>query len=301
LIKRATVYFVFCVISFLFCSGSLCAQSYPRRIISLGPSITEELYLLGAGDHLVGCTTYCKRPEAKLKERVGKAIEVDLEKVIALKPDIVFATSLTDPRAVNRMRELGVKVVVFPEPKDFQEICNQFVKLARLIGREGKAKEIISRVKARVTRFKEEVKGLNKPKVFVEVGVRPLFTATGDSFINDFIKLAGGINIAAHARSGLYSREKVLEENPDVIIIVTMGIVGQKEKSTWEKFKTIKAVREGRVYVVDSYKLCSPTPVTFVEFLGELVRLLHPELKGKNVGPGAAEGVQGGGVWKIDW
>ena len=279
LIKRATVYFAFCVILFLLRSGSLCAQRYPRRIISLGPSITEELYLLGAGDHLVGCTTYCKRPEAKLKEKVGRAIEVNLEKVIALKPDIVFATSLTDPKAIKKMKDLGIKVTVFPEPKNFEEICEQFMELARLIGRQNRAREIIRRVKAQVARIKKGTKGLKKPKVFVEIGARPLFTATKGSFVNDYIEMAGGINIAANAGSGLYSKEEVLKGDPDVILIVTMGVIGEKEKKTWERFKTIKAVRKGQVYVVDSYKLCSPTPVTFVKTLKELVRLLHPEMK----------------------
>jgi len=108
--------------------------------------------------------------------------------------------------------------------------------------------------------------------------------------------MAGGINIAAHARNGLYSREKVLEANPDVILIVTMGIVGQKEKKAWEEFKTIRAVREGRIYVVDSYKLCSPTPVTFVEFLGKLARLLHPGLEGKALNTWPGERGQGGSL-----
>ncbi len=275
LIKRATVYFAFCVILFLLRSGSLCAQRYPRRIISLGPSITEELYLLGAGDHLVGCTTYCKRPEAKLKEKVGRAIEVNLEKVIALKPDIVFATSLTDPKAIKKMRDLGIKVTVFPEPKDFEEICEQFMELARLIGRQNRAREIVRRMKSQVVCIKGVVKGLKKPKVFVEIGARPLFSATRGSFINQLVALAGGVNIAQDAGTGIYSREEVVRRDPDVIIIVTMGITAE-EKRIWQRFKSMKAVKNHRIYIMDSYKLCSPTPVTFVEALKEMARILHP-------------------------
>lgn len=255
---------------------------YPERIVSLGPSLTEEVYLLGAGDRLVGCTTYCRwPPEARKKEKVGTVVKVDVERVLALKPDLVLATSLTDPRDVKKMRELGLRVVVFPQPRSFQDLCSQFLLLGRLLGREAVAQRIVARVRAQVERIRALVKGLRRPRVFAEIGAHPLFTATGESFINDLIEMAGGINIAAQAGRGLYSREKVLEENPDVILIVTMGIVGKEEKETWEKFKTLKAVREGQVYVVDSYKVCSPTPVTFVESLKELAVLLHPQLKGK--------------------
>jgi len=105
--------------------------------------------------------------EAKLKEKVGTAIDVGLEKVIALRPDIVFATSL-------------------------------FMELARLIGEEEKAIKVVRRVEAQVMRIMEKVEGLRKPRVFVEIGARPLFTVTGDSFINDLVTLAG-VNIAQGA------------------------------------------------------------------------------------------------------
>ncbi len=279
---KGKVWFVVWFFFLLWGHGALWAGEtphHPARVVSLGPSLTEEIYLLGAGDRLVGRTTYCKGPpDALMKEAVGTVVEVDVERILALKPDLVLATSLTDPRDVKKLRDLGIRVVVFPQPKSFQDLCRQFILLGRLLGKEKEARAIVSSVQAQVAKIQVRVAGLKKPRVFVEIGARPLFTATGDSFVNDFIRLAGGINIAAHAKSGLYSREKVLEENPDVILIVTMGIVGEREKEAWEKFRTIKAVKEGRVYVVDSYKLCSPTPVTFVESLKELMRLLHPGL-----------------------
>jgi len=270
-VKRSAILLVF----FLFILGVADARRPPQRIISLGPSITEEIYLLGAGDRLVGCTTYCKRPEAKMKEKVGTVIDVDMEKAVALRPDIVFATSLTDLRAIKRMRELGTKVVVFPEPKNFREVCDQFMELARLIGEEEKAIKVVRRVEAQVMRIMEKVGGLRKPRVFVEIGARPLFTVTRDSFINDIIAFAGGVNIAKNAAYGIYSREEVVRQDPDVIIIVTMGITAE-EKGVWQRFKGMRAVKNGRIYVMDSYKLCSPTPVTFVEALEEMARILHP-------------------------
>ena len=258
------------------------SSAYPWRVVSLGPSLTEEVYLLGAGERLVGCTVYCRKPpEAMKKEKVGTVVEVDVERILALDPDLVLATSLTDLRDVKKLKGLGIRVEIFPQPKSFDDLCQQFLRLGRLLGEEGRAREVVARVRAQVEKIRASVRGLDRPKVFVEIGSRPLFTVTRGSFINDFIEMAGGINIAAGAKSGLYSREKVLEQDPDVILIVTMGIVGERERKTWEKFKTIKAVMGGRIYVVDSYELCSPTPVTFVKFLRHLVKLLHPELAEK--------------------
>jgi iron complex transport system substrate-binding protein len=91
--------------------------------------------------------------------------------------------------------------------------------------------------------------------------------------------MAGGENIAADTTTGQYSREKVLERNPDVILIVTMGLVSAEEKELWQKYRTINAVKTGRIHTLDSYEVCSPTPLTFIKVLKELLPLLHPELK----------------------
>jgi len=253
---------------------------YPQRIISLGPAITEELYLLGVENRIVGVSTYCHRPQdARDREKVGTVIKADLEKIMSLKPDLVVATSLMDAEQVEKLQNLGLKVIRFPPVKNFDQICEQFLELGRLVGGEKEAEEIIQQVKLKVDVIEKKVENLPEKRVFVQIGAKPLFTVTKDSFINDFIKLAGGTNIVQDSTTGLYSREKVLEENPDCIIIVTMGIVGEEERKTWQKFKTLNAVKNNRIYIIDSYKLCSPTPVSFVEVLEEIIQILHPESK----------------------
>jgi len=271
--------FIVCALFFLYIGTSIgyAGQNFSQRIISLSPSITEQLYLLNAQDRLVGCTIYCKRPkEAESKEKVGTVVEVNLEKIVGLKPDLVLATSLTDFKAIKKLKNLGIEVVKFFPPKNFAEICEQFLKLGKIIDKEKKAEEIISKAKDKINITKKKVKGLPKPKVFIQIGARPLFTVIGDSFVNDFIEFAGGVNIAQNLKSGFYSREKVIETNPDVIIIVTMGIAGEKEKETWEKFRSLNAVKNNRIYIVDSYKLCSPTPLSFADTLEQIAGILHP-------------------------
>jgi iron complex transport system substrate-binding protein len=258
-------------------AGEPASDRSPRRIVSLGPTITEKLYLLGAQDELVGVTTYCERPpEARAKEKIGNVTQVNIEKVVELKPDLVLATPLTGPRTVERLKHLGIRVTVFKDPNSFTEMNQQFLELGRIVGRGERASEIVGVCGQEVERTRNRVKGLPRPKVFVQIGARPLFTATKHSFLNDFIEFAGGANIAAGAKTGLYSREEVLWQDPDVIIVVTMGLAAENEKAGWRRFKTINAVKHDRIFTMDSYKTCSPTPRTFVEALETMVKAMHP-------------------------
>ncbi|MCM8826451.1 MAG: ABC transporter substrate-binding protein [Candidatus Omnitrophica bacterium] len=270
-------YFLFILFYFL-CLTTYSQDKFPQRIISLGPSITEELYLLGVEDKIVGVTTYCKRPpQAIRKEKVGTVIEVNVEKIFNLKADLILATPLAQQKDLEKLKKLGIKVITFPSAKNFTEICEQFLELGRIVGKEREAKEIIEKVVNFLTSIREKIKDLDKPKVLIQVGVKPLWIATKDTFINDFIEFAGGENVGIIGK-GIYSREKVLMDNPDVIVITTMGIIGEKEKETWQRYKTISAVKNNRIYIFDSYKLCSPTPLSFIETLEELVGILHPEI-----------------------
>ena len=251
---------------------------YPQRIISLGPAVTESLYLLGAEDRILATTVYCQRPaQAQNTEKIGTVIDVNIEKAVQLKPDLVLATPLTNPKDIEKLQSLGIKVTTAPAAKNFSQICEQLLKLGKNVGEAERAEEIIRQVKARVEIIKKKAGGRASRKVFVQIGANPLYAATKDSFINDFIEYAGGTNIVSSSGSGLYSREKVLADNPDVIIIVIMGIAAEEEKQVWRRFKGLKAASNNRIYIVDADKFCSPTPVSFVEALEEMVRILHPQ------------------------
>jgi iron complex transport system substrate-binding protein len=252
----------------------------PDRIVSLGPTVTEKLYLLGVQDRLVGVTTFCERPPAaRMKEKIGSVTQVNVEKITALKPDMILATSLTDRKAVERLKRLGFPVKVFPEPGSYREMNEQFMELAQLTGTQQKARAIVETSEKQVEAIRQQMKDLPKPKVFVQIGARPLFTATKNSFLNDFIEFAGGINIARDTTSGFYSKEEVLKHNPDVIIVVAMEMPTENEKKSWQKFPSLSAVKKNRIFIVDSFRTCSPTPVTFVEALREIASLLHPEVR----------------------
>lgn len=278
--RMKTLFIVFISVFFSFSSFVAAEGNYPERIISLGPALTENLYILGEEERLIGCTVYCDRPEgAKHKEKVGTVREVNLEKVVAFRSDLVLATSLTNAKTIEKLKKLKIKVITFPSAKSFSEICEHLLKISEIVGKKAEAEKIVSEVERKVNDVKENVKNMTKPRVFVQIGGNPLVTVKKDSFVNDFIEFAGGINITKDLKNAVYSREKVLENNPDVIIIVTMGLNGEEEKKTWQRFSTLNAVKTGRIYIVDPDDVTSPTPLIFLETLEKIAGILHPALR----------------------
>ncbi|RTZ96465.1 MAG: ABC transporter substrate-binding protein [Deltaproteobacteria bacterium] len=256
--------------------------TYPQRIISLGPINTENIYLLGAEDHLIADTIYCVNPPAaRKKEKIGTLLQVNVEKIIGLNPDLVLATSLTRPRQVAQLRRLGISVVQFKQPAGFDDIAVQFVELGRLTGREKRARQIVVKARRAIDYIRQKTIRLPKRKVFLQVGTRPLFSSVATSFTNEFITLGGGENIAKGSLEGVYSREKVIAQNPDLIIIAIMGtegIAGKKEKQKWMRYPSITAVKNENIHIIDPDLVCSPTPLSFVEALRTITSLIHPEI-----------------------
>ncbi|GAB6192044.1 helical backbone metal receptor [Desulfocastanea catecholica] len=258
------------------------ATKPPERIISLGPTNTENVYLIGAEDRLVANTSYCIRPEAaKTKEKIGSVMQISIEKILSLQPDLVLATDLSPPQQLEKLRNLGLNVVQFHQATSFDDICTQFITLGRLLGLEQRAHTIVSEARAKVAAITRDVSGLPIEKVFLQIGSQPLVGALPNTFTDDFIALSGGVNIIDDQPSGTTNYEKVLAENPDTIIIAIMGNetgLAGKELERWRDIPVIKAVRDGRVHIIDPDLVCSPSPATFAEALAIISRLIHPDL-----------------------
>jgi iron complex transport system substrate-binding protein len=252
----------------------------PQRIISLSPAITEELYLLQADNLLVADTYYCKRPaDAKNKIKVGSLRDFDLERIVALKPDLVLCTNLVNMRKTAKLKQLGIRVIELAPPKSFDEICRNFIALGKIINRASPAEKIVAKARSEVDSIRKQVEHLPTKKVFMQIGAKPLVTVSRDYFINDYIRYAGGSNISGQAISNLYSRESVLLNNPDVILIANMGITSDEEKKAWEKYPTLTAVKNAEIHVVESDTFCNPTISAFMDSLRITLSLLHPRLK----------------------
>jgi len=249
----------------------------PLRIVSLSPAVTESLYLLGLGENVIGVTTYCNKPsQVRAKEKVGTVMQPNLEKILKLRPDMVLAMTLTDPKSIQKMRELGLNVVTFSIADTFSGLCDVFLQIGRATGRSEEAARLVGTARARVDAIRRRTARLPKPGVLVQIGSKPFFVATKDVFMNDFIEFSGAVNVFGDVSSGSVGREEAVLRNPDVILIVTMGLSGENERLAWKRFPTVKAVRNGRIYVVDSDDVCSPTPVSFAKSLSDIAALLHP-------------------------
>ena len=251
------------------------------RIVSLGPTATKQLFLLGVGEKIVGDTIYCTHPEAaKSITKVGNVVNINVEKILELKPDIVFSTGLTNNKQLNKLRKLGVnKIIRFYQPKSYEDLCGQFLSMGKSVGKEKLAQEMIKESRKKIEEIKNITKNLSKVRVFVQIGSNPLFAVTGETFINDIINFAGGINVAENDDNGIYSLEKVIEKKPDVIIISLMGEQNNKEITTWEKFTSIPAVINSKIYKISSFELCSPNAVSFPNVVKKVTKMLHPTLK----------------------
>ena len=258
------------------------AKEEYKRIVSLAPSATESIYSLGLEKKLIAVTSFCDYPdEAKEKEIIGSLINPNIEKIYSLSPDLILAVNgINRPQAIEKLRSLRLNVVAFDECNSFDDIITNFISLGRLKGSGEKAKEIAEKVEAEVRSMEGKLKGALAVKVFWEIEAKPLVSIGANSFANEFIKHSGGINIFADnpVKYPRISREEVLNRDPDVIILVTMGGVTEKEKLYWQKFRDLKAAINNRIYVISGSKVCRPTPLSFLVGVREVSGLLHPEI-----------------------
>jgi len=255
--------------------------SPPKRIISLAPNITEILFDLGLDEEIVGVSIHCNYPEkARTKTRVGSYIQLDYERIISLKPDLVMATGAGNTRdMVQRLETLGFPTYVL-FPKNLEGILGSIAHTGQVVGRNKEAVRIVDEMKRRTERVVELTKGLDRPRVFLLVGDAPIVTAGKGSFADDLIRLAGGKNIAGEDKE-MYPRlgmEEVLQRSPEVILISSMNPRAEYRKvlQEWTRWKTIPAVRDHRIHMIDSDLIDRPSP-RIIDGLEEIARILHPE------------------------
>ncbi|MBU4344954.1 MAG: cobalamin-binding protein [Desulfobacteraceae bacterium] len=254
----------------------------PQRIISFAPSITEIIYGLGQEHRLAGVTRFSDfPPEAEKLPKVGSFVRLDLERIVALKPDLCIAIKDGNPRAVvERLESLQVPVYVV-NPRDLDSVMETVIEIGSLLNAGKKAKSLVQKMRSRIQRVEFLVaKASNRPRVFYQVGISPIVSAGSDTFIHELILLAGGENLA-QGTTGYprFSREQVLTFSPEVFIITSMarGEVFERVKKEWSRWTTIPAVRDQRIFLVDSSLFDRPTP-RLLDGLELLVRLIHPEL-----------------------
>ncbi len=260
----------------------LTVKNIPRRIVSLTPSNTEILFALGLGDRVVGVTTYCDYPpEAKNKPKIGD-LQANVEKIVSLKPDLVVAKWTMNRDAVASLRKLNVPVLCV-EPESIEGVYRAIRLIAKATATSEAGEKIVAGMKAQLEEVKQKVAAIppaKRPRVFIEVGDDPLYTAGSQTFIDELLNLAGGVNIAADIKGyQMYSIERVVEKNPDVILAPDSYYI-DVEKIIQKRpgWSSIKAVRDGRIINnLDPNMINRPGPRS-AQAVKAIARALYPEL-----------------------
>lgn len=263
-----------------FTGNEITIEKKPTKVISLAPSATETIFALGCGNVLVGRTDYCNYPKEAIKiESIGKLQEPNVEKIVALKPDIVFATSITKPEILKKLQNANIKVIkVLENTMNFEDVYKNLNLFGNVLDSKDKSDEVIQNMKNKVTSISNKTKNLKKPKVYyvISYGESGDYTATGDTFINEIINLAGADNIAKDAKGWKYTKEKIIANNPD-IIIVSKHMDSKKGFISSSSYKSLKAVKENKVFEIENNNLDIPGP-RLVDGLEELTKIIHADL-----------------------
>lgn len=246
------------------------------RIVSLASSISDELVELGLQDNIVGATSYCKIAQDNKKLVIGSAIEVNEEKILLLKPDIVFTTTLTKPSTIQVLKNNGIDIFIYSKASSFEAICNNFSELGKQVNLENKAQDIINKSREKIKALRKSIPNQNsKLKMLFQLGASPIATVIPNTYMNDFITFSECENIFYDLDKYVVSRESVLIRNPDVIFITTMGLVGAEEIGNWNKYKELNAVKNTRIFLIDSNLASSPTVTNFTKTLEKMIKKLY--------------------------
>jgi iron complex transport system substrate-binding protein len=295
-VRKHEILFLVCFVLFVAKASSGSERTYAapiadagevRRIVSLAPSITEILFALGAGDRVVGVSTYCDYPpEAARVERIGTFLDPNVELILAKKPDLVIGVPSPGNREpVEALQGLGVRVLVV-DPERVTAILSAIRTVAEAVGAAGEGERLVRRIETDLDAVRRRLEGVGRRKVLMVVGRVPLIAAGEGTYQDELIRLAHGTNVAAASGEAWphLSIEFVIREAPEVIIDTSMGSEEAREaeggKAFWRQFPTIPAVRENRLHGYRAYQLLRPGP-RVAETLEAVARYVHPERFGE--------------------
>jgi iron complex transport system substrate-binding protein len=237
----------------------------PHRIISLAPSITEDLFALGLGGKVVGDTTYDNYPPAAVNiTKVGGFSSPSIEKIVSLNPDVVFASSLENNTLLSTLSGYGIPTVVL-NPTSLTGILNDLSLIGKVSGSAGNSSALVANLTQKMTA--NSISVASHPRVLYLVWYNPIMSAGADTFEGDIIAHAGGINVAQLANVsgyGTMSKESIVALNPSVIIANSaMNSTAVQQVKSDPALATVDAVKNGKIYILDSDIISRPGPRAF--------------------------------------
>lgn len=222
-----------------------------QRIVSLAPHVTEMLFAAGAGHQVVGVVKYSDYPEqARSLPQVGGYSRLDVEAILALKPDLIVAWhSGNKGDAVKQLTAFGIPVY-YTEPRQLVTIAADIRNLGLLAGSTKTANAEAERLLSEITQLRKQYQGRKRISVFYQIWDRPMMTINGEHLINEVIELCGGQNVFADS-SMLVPKvgvESVLQARPEAIIASGMATERPEWLDGWRKWPDLPAVKTGALF-----------------------------------------------------
>ena len=251
--------------------------THPQRVVSLSPAVTEIMFALGADSLLVGRTDFCVYPaQAEHIPSIGGISNLNIEKILSLSPDLVISGSMVGKKVTDQMDQMGVPMVCVVEKPKFEALYDNIRAIGRLVDKDREADSLNTLMRQRVSALGSDMitplPDNTRPSVYYVVGYGAggNFTAGGNTFINDIIRMAGGRNIAADVEGWSYSLEALVKEDPDYIIVRcedSAAFCGMKP------YNRLSAVQQGRVIgiVSGTFDLQVPRNIDAILYLRQRI------------------------------
>lgn len=261
-----------------------------HRIISLAPSITEDLYALGLGNRVIGVTNFCTYPaDAITKPSVGGIIDTNYEAILHLQPDLVVLMP-AHVEAQSRLQELGIQTLTI-DHRTLPGILNSIEAIGDACQVSERADALLASIHERLDTVRARTEGLDRPTVLISAGrskdsdtIREVYAAGRGQWYDELITIAGGENVFTEQGMPFPSvtGEALVRLNPEIIVEMaptahSRGISPEKIIAQWDSLSEIEAVRNGRVHVLDGDYTTIPGP-RIVRIVEDLALALHPEV-----------------------
>lgn len=248
------------VLLFALAAAAAAAGAPAQRIVSLAPHLTELAFTAGAGDRILATVEFSNHPEAARKlPRIGDAFRIDLERLLALRPDAVLVWESGTPKStVERIRALHLPVISFRTQR-LEHVATVLREIGRLAGTSEVAERAATDYERTIQELRARYRDRPPLRVFIEVDDRPLYTVNGQQIMSELVELCGGRNVFADLNelAPAISVESVIAANPQVIVSTDDTV--PDSAATWGRWRHIEAVRTGNVYTLRSDDIARAT------------------------------------------
>ena len=246
-----------------------------KRAVSLAPNLTEIVFSVGAGDKLVGVTSFCNYPQETQKiPKIGDTISPNIETIIALKPQIVLVS--TSSQIENFTKTLDAQNIAYfvTNPQTLDDIYKSIHQIGDIVGKKEKADEIVGTLKKRVADVEARTNAADDVRVFMQFSKDSLFTIGKDSYMTDLINRAGGISVTKDVVTAYpqLSKETALALNPEAIILSD----SEDNQSPNDAFKNSPAVKNNKIFKINADIISRPAP-RIIDALEQIAKSLHPK------------------------